>query len=385
MAKIDPIELSKELLSCPSITPNDHGALDVVQKALDGLGFKCQRMIFEEEGYAAVDNLYARFGDQSPNFCFAGHTDVVPTGPLDDWKTDPFKPEIIDGVLYGRGVVDMKCAIACFISAVSQYLDENGKPKGSFSFLITGDEEGIAVNGTKKVLEKLKSQNEKLDACLVGEPTSVNNVGDVIKIGRRGSVTFELIVMGKQGHVAYPDLADNPIRRLNSILHALSSHSLDEGNEYFQKSNLEIVNIEVGNTADNVIPARAKAVFNIRFNDKHKSSTLIKWIESICDSMCETGDATYDLKHRITGESFITKPGKLSDMAKNACKVVAGINADLNTAGGTSDARFIKDLCPVIELGLRNATAHKIDENAPVEDIRKLTDIYLHVLKEYFA
>ncbi|MDB2414369.1 succinyl-diaminopimelate desuccinylase [Rickettsiales bacterium] len=380
---IDPIELSKDLISCPSVTPADEGALQVLQSALESMGFKCDRVTFSDDQAPSVDNLYARLGEDGPNLCFAGHTDVVPPGNLDDWQSNPFKPEIRDGVLYGRGVVDMKCAIACFAAAVSRYL-ENNKLKGSISFLITGDEEGDAINGTKKLLQHIENKGEKIDACIVGEPTSENQVGDTIKIGRRGSVTFDLLLIGKQGHVAYPHLADNPISRLTRILHELDSHELDSGTEYFQPSNLEIVGFEVDNKTDNVIPAVARAKFNIRFNDKHKSATLIKWVEGICESICEVGDASFELKYRVSGESFLTKPGELSSIVQSSVDKIAKIEGKLSTAGGTSDARFIKDFCPVVEIGLLNATAHKVDESAPVADIELLADIYADVIESYF-
>jgi len=380
---IDALELSKKLIERPSITPLDAGALDVLQEALESLGFACSRMIFSEDGHDDVDNLYARLGDGSPNVCFAGHTDVVPTGDLSSWTSDPFKPEIRDDILYGRGVVDMKCAIACFASAVAEYI-ENNKPQGSISFLITGDEEGIAVNGTKKMLKALEEKGEKIDACVVGEPTNPEILGQMIKIGRRGSVSFKLEIFGQQGHVAYPNLADNPVSRITRILHALDTHELDKGTDYFQPSNLEIISIDVGNTASNVIPAMASAVFNIRFNDRHKSSTLIKWIEGICESICETGDAKYKLTSRVSGEAFLTEPGKLSKILSDAAKEVTGLEPELSTSGGTSDARFIKDYCPVVEFGLMNKTAHKIDECAPVASIYGLKDVYLKFLEKYF-
>jgi succinyl-diaminopimelate desuccinylase len=380
---IDALQLSKDLISCESVTPDDNGALAVLEKALKPMGFKCKRMSFSEEGHATVDNLYARLGDLSPNICFAGHTDVVPAGDLAQWTSDPFKPEVRDEILYGRGVVDMKCAIACFAAAVSEYIKSN-KPSGSISLLITGDEEGIAVNGTKKMLEALQKQDEKIDACIVGEPTNPAKLGEMIKIGRRGSVTLKLTVWGKQGHVAYPHLADNPVSRLTKILHALDTHKLDNGTEFFQPSNLEIVSIDVNNPADNVIPAMATARFNIRFNDLHKGATLIKWVEGICDSLCE-GKAKYKLESHISGESFLTAPGKLSTLVSDAVKEVTGLTPELSTTGGTSDARFIKDYCPVVEFGLMNATAHKVDECCAVTDIYKLKDVYKKILDKYHS
>ncbi len=381
---IDPLELSKKLIACPSVTPLDEGVLGVLEKALTAMGFKCTRLKFDEPGYDSVENLYARLGTNSPNFCFAGHTDVVPPGNIEMWTSHPFKPEVRDDILYGRGTSDMKCAIACFAAAVDKFI-KNNTLNGSISFLITNDEEGIAINGTKKALQQLEKQKEKIDACIVGEPTNVENLGDTVKIGRRGSITFKLAVWGKQGHVAYPHLADNPISRMTKILHALDSHELDKGTEFFQPSNLEIVSVDVGNPADNVIPAMATAVFNIRFNDSHKSATLVKWIEGICESICETGDAKYKLEHRVSGESFITKPGKLSELVSEAIKEVTGIKPELSTSGGTSDARFIKDYCPVVEFGVLNKTAHKVDENTSISDIYKLTDVYYKVLEKFFS
>ncbi len=380
---IDPLQLSKDLISCASVTPKDEGALDVVQNALEGLGFTCRRHIFEESGTEPVDNLYAQFGEHSPNFCFAGHTDVVPPGDVNEWKVNPFKPEVIDGILYGRGAVDMKCAIACFIAAVSEYL-RHKTPHGSISLLITGDEEAIAINGTRKLLKQLEKDSVKLDACIVGEPTNPSKLGEMIKIGRRGSVTFELKIWGKQGHVAYPHLADNPVSRINRILNELDSHDLDEGTEFFQPTNLEIVTIDVNNPTDNLIPQTAQAMFNIRFNDIHTSATLIRWIEGICNSLCETGDTKYELNHRVSGEAFLTQPGELSEIVSKAVKDVTGKEPELSTTGGTSDARFIKDYCPVVEFGMINETAHKIDECISTEDINDLTDVYKTILELYF-
>ncbi|PIR39499.1 MAG: succinyl-diaminopimelate desuccinylase [Alphaproteobacteria bacterium CG11_big_fil_rev_8_21_14_0_20_39_49] len=379
---IDALELSNKLIECPSITPVDAGALDVLQEALEGLGFQCRRMPFSQEGFEDTDNLYARLGDIAPNVCFAGHTDVVPPGNRDDWTSDPFKPEIRDGILYGRGTVDMKCAIACFVAAVSEYL-KNNNPKISISLLITGDEEGIAVNGTKKMLQQLEKQGEKIDYCIVGEPTNPEKLGEMIKIGRRGSVGFTLSLWGKQGHVAYPHLADNPVTKIIGILHALNESVLDAGTEFFQPSNLEVTTIDVANDATNVIPAMAKAKFNIRFNDEHTSDKLVKWVEGVCDSLCKEGDAKYKLESRVSGEAFLTQPGDLSDALAKAVEEVTGMKPELSTTGGTSDARFIKDYCSVVEFGLMNKTAHKVDECIAVDDIYKLKDVYLKFLESY--
>lgn len=385
MPKIDSLQLAKDLMACPSVTPKDNGALDVLQAALESLGFTCERKIFEEADTEAVDNLYARLGDAAPNICFAGHTDVVPPGDIDAWTSHPFKPEVRGEMLYGRGAVDMKAAIACFVGGVSNYLEKHGKANGSISLLITGDEEGIAINGTRKMLEYLESKGEKLDAAIVGEPTNPAELGDMIKIGRRGSITFNLTVHGTQGHVAYPHLADNPVPRAVHVLHELSNHQLDDGTEFFDPSNLEITSVDVGNLADNVIPASVRIQFNIRFNDQHSSKTLVKWVAGICDSICETGGGKYELTHRISGESFLTKPGPLSDMVSEAVKQVTGKTPKLSTTGGTSDARFIKDYCPVVECGLINQTAHKVDECAKVKDIEDLTLVYEGVLERFFA
>ncbi|MDA0780913.1 MAG: succinyl-diaminopimelate desuccinylase [Rickettsiales bacterium] len=379
---IDALELSSKLIKCPSITPVDAGVMDVLQEALEGLGFQCMRMPFSQEGFEDTDNLYARLGNIAPNVCFAGHTDVVPPGNLEDWTSDPFKPEVRDGILYGRGTVDMKCAIACFVAAVSEYL-KNNNPKISISLLITGDEEGIAVNGTKKMLQQLEKQGEKIDYCIVGEPTNPEKLGEMIKIGRRGSVGFTLSVLGKQGHVAYPNLADNPITRMVKILHALNENVLDNGTEFFQPSNLEVTTIDVANDATNVIPAMAKAKFNIRFNDKHTSDKLIKWVEGVCDSFCKEGNAKYKLESRVSGEAFLTQPGDLSNALAKAVEEVTGMKPELSTTGGTSDARFIKDYCSVVEFGLMNKTAHKVDECVAVDDIYKLKDVYLKFLESY--
>lgn len=374
---IDPISLSQELMRCPSVAPEDAGALDVVEHALKNLGFTCHRLTFEEEGTEPVQNLYARLGDSQPNICFAGHTDVVPVGDESAWTVDPFGAEIKNSVLYGRGASDMKPPIACFITAVERFLArQKGVFKGSISLLITGDEEACAINGTKKVLQWMKEQGEQIDACLVGEPTNPNALGDMIKIGRRGSVGFNLTVYGKQGHSAYPDLADNPIPRLVAILDRLVNHTLDEGNDYFQASNLQITTVDVGNPATNVIPAKAHATFSIRFNTEHSSSSLIEWVTSICDKV----GGKYELSHRVTGEAFLTEPGELSQIVSQAVEHITNKKPELSTTGGTSDARFIKDYCPVVEFGLINQTAHKVDECMPVKDIEMLAEIYFEVL-----
>lgn len=380
---IDAVELAQDLIRCPSVTPAEGGALGHLQKVLEGLGFVCHRLPFSDKDTPDVDNLYARYGTAAPNFCFAGHTDVVPTGPLDGWTVDPFSAEIKDGYLYGRGAVDMKSAIAAFASATASVI-EDGVVGGSISFLITGDEEGPSINGTKKVLGWLQEQGERIDHCLVGEPTNPHRIGEMMKIGRRGSMNSILTVHGKQGHVAYPHLADNAAHLLVQMLHALTSAPLDEGNDHFQPSSLQITSIDIGNPTENVIPGSAEGRFNIRFNDMHTSDTLTDWIRETLDSVAG-GPDRYDIKIRVSGESFIFPPGELSELISAGIEKVTGQKPELSTTGGTSDARFIKDHCPVAEFGLVGETMHKIDECCRLDDIRALTDIYRDVLSRYFA
>ena len=383
---LDALTLSEELIRCPSITPTEGGALDLLQNRLEALGFTCWRVPFSEAGTPDVDNLYARLGTAQPNFCFAGHTDVVPPGDPADWASDPFQPEIRDGRLYGRGASDMKCAIAAMVAGTSAYLEDHPNPPGSISFLITGDEEGPSVNGTKKVLGWMKEQGQVIDACLVGEPTNPDTLGDMMKIGRRGSLNCTLTVRGTQGHVAYPHLADNPVPKLLKMLTALNDDPLDDGNAHFPATNLEITTIDVGNATTNLIPAQASGRINIRFNDMHSGASLSKLIEDRCAEVATAvGGADYDLDISISGESFLTPPGFLSDVVAGAIKDVTGLDPELSTTGGTSDARFIKDHCAVVEFGLINQTAHKVDENALVTEVHDLARIYADVLKRYFA
>jgi succinyl-diaminopimelate desuccinylase len=380
---IDAVELARDLIRCPSVTPAEGGALGHLQKVLEGLGFVCHRLPFSDVDTPDVDNLYARYGVAAPNFCFAGHTDVVPTGPLDGWTVDPFAAEIKDGYLYGRGAVDMKSAIAAFASAAAGVI-EQGIVNGSISLLITGDEEGPSINGTKKVLGWLDAQGERIDHCLVGEPTNPHSIGEMMKIGRRGSMNSILTVNGKQGHVAYPHLADNAAHLLVQMLHALTREPLDAGNDHFQPSSLQITSIDIGNPTENVIPGSAEARFNIRFNDMHSSDSLSRWIRETLDGVAD-GPDRYDLKIRVSGESFIFPPGELSELISAGIETVTGRKPELSTTGGTSDARFIKDHCPVAEFGLVGETMHKIDERCSLDDIRALTDIYRDVLTRYFT
>ena len=379
---MDPIDLAQALIRCPSVTPADEGAMDVLQSALEELGFTCHRLPFATGNAPEVQHLYARIGDRAPNFCFAGHTDVVPVGDANEWSVDPFAAEIKGDRLYGRGASDMKTAIAGFAAAAARFLEsrDNGFP-GSISLLITGDEEGEAVNGTVKVLEWLKEKGEVLDACLVGEPTNPETLGDMIKIGRRGSMTAFLTVHGASGHAAYPHLADNPVERLVKMLSAVLDKPLDDGTEHFQPSTAVVTTIDVGNPVANVIPARAEARINVRFNDLHTGAGVGTLLRRRLDDI--GGD--YDLDARVSGESFLFPPGPLSNLVAGAVEKATGKRPEFSTAGGTSDARFIKDHCPVCEYGMTNQTAHKADENALVSDIQLLSDIYQSVLDGFFA
>jgi succinyl-diaminopimelate desuccinylase len=379
-ALIDPIDLACDLIRKPSVTPADLGALDIVQQSLESLGFWVKRYQFED-----IDNLYARRGVAAPNFCFAGHTDVVPTGDLAKWSVDPFEAALKDGVLIGRGAADMKGGIAAFIAATARYLASNGAPKGSISFLITGDEEGIAINGTKKLLAAITAEGEVLDHCLVGEPTNPDAMGDMLKNGRRGSLNCRVTVTGIQGHVAYPHKAANPVRAMIRFLDAIQSHVLDEGAQGFQPSNLEVVTIDVGNPTSNVIPEVATARFNIRFNTAHTGASLSDWLLSEAARANEGFAGKIALDIIVSGEAFFTQPGVLTNVVQNACEAVTGRRPELSTTGGTSDARFIKDFCPVCEFGLVGATMHQIDERVDVADIETLTQIYERVLGDYFG
>ena len=377
----DPIELTRALIRCASVTPTDGGALGLTGAALERLGFTIHHMTFSEDGTPDVSNLYARLGDCGPNFCFAGHTDVVPVGDATAWNLEPFAAEIRDDILYGRGAADMKGAVAAFIAAVDRFLGKrNGQFEGSISLLITGDEEGPAINGTVKVLDWLVNRGENLDHCLVGEPTNPDNLGDMIKIGRRGSLTGTLTVKGIQGHVAYPHLADNPLPRLIKMMDRFTSHLFDNGNEHFTPTNLELASIDVGNTASNVIPAQATALFNIRFNTEQTSDDLEEWLREQCDAV--GGD--YTLNISIGAQPFLTQPGPFTELISNAVEEITGIKPALTTTGGTSDARFIHHHCPVAEFGLISETMHKVDEQAAVSDIEQLTRIYTRILESYF-
>ena len=382
---VDPIHLTQALIRCRSVTPEDAGALGVLEAALTPLGFSCKRLRFEQAGTPPVENLYARLGTGAPNFCFAGHTDVVPPGDRFAWRYDPFAAEIHDGMLYGRGAADMKSAIAAFAAAAARYADKHGKPKGSISLLITGDEEGVAVNGTVKVLDWLKQNGETLDHCLVGEPTSAAKTGDMMKIGRRGSMNFRLTVKGTQGHAAYPKLSLNPIPIMADMIGRISDWRLDEGSEHFEPSTLAFTTVDVGNPTVNVTPAEVRAGFNIRFNDLHTPDSLLRKIETIAAEVKAAHGGEIEIASSVSGVSFLTKPGPYTALLEQAIERVTGAKPELSTTGGTSDARFIKDYCPVAELGLPGRTMHKTDECASLKDIETLTRIYETVLELYFA
>jgi succinyl-diaminopimelate desuccinylase len=382
----DALSITRDLVRCPSVTPADAGALGVLENILKSAGFEVHRVTFSEPGTADIDNLYARIGEQAPHISFAGHTDVVPAGDESAWSHGAFSGDIKDGLLYGRGAVDMKGGIACSVAAALEYLaDHGGKPKGSISFLITGDEEAISVNGTVKLLQWVAARGDKFDHCVLGEPSNVETLGDCIKIGRRGSLSGTLYVDGIQGHVAYPHRATNPVPDIASLVVALSQEPLDHGSAQFQASNLEFTSIDVGNTASNVIPAQARAKFNIRFNDLHTQDSLRELVEQ---RMAKA--AGNRIKVRIAWEYsnsnvFVTKPGAFTDLAVAAIEAVAGRKPELSTSGGTSDARFISNYCPVIEFGLVGQTMHQVDERTPVSDLEKLTKIYRGILDRYFA
>jgi succinyl-diaminopimelate desuccinylase len=380
------LSIAQDLLRCPSITPADAGALGVLERLLGAAGFDLHRVTFHEDGSADIDNLYARIGTTAPHICVAGHTDVVPPGDDAAWTHGAFSGDVKDGLLYGRGAVDMKGGIAASVAAVLDYLAANdGKPNGSISFLITGDEEGIAVNGTVKLLQWAAERGEKFDHCIVGEPSNVEEMGDTIKIGRRGSQSGTLVVDGVQGHVAYPHRASNPVPDIAALIVALSGDPLDQGNAQFQPSNLEFTSVDVGNTASNVIPAQARAKFNIRFNDHHTQETLRDLIDARVAAAAGNRIKAHVIWEPSNSDSFVTKPGAFTDLVAAAIKDVTGRTPDLNTGGGTSDARFIKNYCPVIEFGLVGQTMHQIDEHTKVSDLEKLTQIYRGVLDRYFT
>ncbi len=375
---IDPVALTRDLIRRPSVTPADAGAMDVLERVLTSLGFHCRRMPFE-----GIENLYARRGTAAPNLCFAGHTDVVPTGAFEAWSSGPFEAEVRDGVLYGRGAVDMKGGIAAWIAAASRVLAE-GETPGSLSFLITGDEEGPALHGTKRVVETLMAEGEVIDACIVGEPSSQQALGDMIKIGRRGSLNSWITVHGKQGHVAYPDRAANPAPVLARLLARLADHRLDDGYEGFQPSNLEITTIDIGNPATNVIPAEARARLNIRFNPSHTGDDLTAWLNAMAGEAQAESGLRIELEHLCSGNAFLTQRGPFVTGVQDAVEAAIGRRPEASTTGGTSDARFIRAMCPVLELGLVGQTMHQIDERVPVAELEALAEVYRKVIEGFF-
>jgi len=378
---IDPVALARDLIRCRSVTPEDGGVLAVLERALAPLGFTCHRLPFAEPGTAEVQNLLAVIGEGGPHFCFAGHTDVVPPGDLAGWTVDPFGAEVIEGWLYGRGANDMKGAVAAMAAATARHLaSRGGKPKGRISLLITGDEEGPAVNGTRKVLEWMAARDLTPDAAVVGEPTNPRRMGEMVKIGRRGSLTGRVTFHGMQGHVAYPQFADNPLHPLVRFLAELLREPLDQGTPQFQPSNIQVTAIDTGNEAPNIIPAEARAAFNIRFNDLHTAAGLERRLRAELD---RTG-ARYGLEIRVSGEGFVTKPGPFTALVAGAVRAVTGVEPELSTSGGTSDARFIKDYAKVAEFGLVGESMHKVDERASLADIEALTQVYQRILDAWF-
>ena len=389
---IDTIELTRALVRCESVTPREAGALQLLEKTLAAVGFRCERMDFSEKGSDDVANLYARIGqDKDGNgrhFCFAGHSDVVPVGDLSSWTIGPFAAELSGGYLFGRGAADMKGAIAAFTEAASRFVARRGTNfGGAISLLITGDEEGPAVNGTVKMLRRLADRGEKIDACVVGEPTSSRRFGDMMKIGRRGSMTVDMTVRGIQGHVAYPERLDNAVHRLSAFIEALVREPIDDGSTHFQPTSLQFTTVDVGNQATNIAPGVAKARFNTRFNDLWTSKTLFAHLKERIDRANEKlgGNGIVEYQLSVSGESFYTPPGPLSELVAGAVRDVAGVECELSTTGGTSDARFIRSYCPVLEFGLVGESMHKVDEKSAIADLKMLARVYETMLDRYFA
>lgn len=392
MSATDPITNIRALIQCPSVTPNDEGALATLASMLEPLGFEVEIVTFSEEGTPDISNLYARLGTQAPHLVFAGHTDVVPVGDVESWSQPPFSGEIVNGMLYGRGAVDMKGGIACFAAAVARHIENHGNPAGSISFLITGDEEGPAINGTVKLLEWAAEKGEKFDGCIVGEPTNPNALGDMIKIGRRGSLSGTLNVSGVQGHVAYPHLADNPTHSILALANALIDPPFDHGTEEFPPTNLEITSIDTGNPAVNVIPGNVSATFNVRFNDTWSVETLQAEIHNRLDAAAGVSPlrnqrpVDFEIVWRDRpSHVFLTRDEKLTATLAEAISATIGCVPELSTTGGTSDARFIKDYCPVVEFGLVGQTMHMVDERVAVDDLEQLTQVYASFLERWFS
>jgi succinyl-diaminopimelate desuccinylase len=383
-APADPVEILQELIRCPSVTPKDEGALGVLEKLLSKAGFTCHRLVFKEAGTPDIDNLFARIGNTAPHLCFAGHSDVVPVGDAKDWTYPPFAAEIHQGQLYGRGATDMKGSVAAFAAAAIDYVKEQGADAGSISFLITGDEEGPAINGTVKVLQWMKKFGHVPDHCLVGEPSCVDQLGDTIKIGRRGSLSFTVTVEGKQGHVAYPEKTDNPVHKLARFVDLISSNKLDNGNNQFGPSTLAVTTFDVGNAATNVVPARATTKFNIRYSTVHTYESLRKWVDTRITEVKKQLGGNWIVSSSEGAEAFITEPGSFVGLVQDAVEQETGLFPKLSTTGGTSDARFVKDYCPVLEFGPTNATIHQVDERIDVEELKATTRIYRRIIDAYF-
>jgi succinyl-diaminopimelate desuccinylase len=384
MKTFNELKLAKELIKFPSVTPVDAGVMKFLEKKLKKLGFKTKMLEFKEKNFKPVKNLYARLGKKAPNFCYAGHLDVVPPGNMRDWTINPFRPSVKKGHLIGRGANDMKSSIASFVAAVSKFLNENKNFNGSISLLITGDEEGDAINGTKKVVDYLKKKRERINFCLVGEPTNPNRLGEMIKIGRRGSITGKLRIFGLQGHVAYPHRANNPSTIIIEILKKLKEIRFDKGTKDFQPTNLEVTKINIDNKADNVIPAIAEATFNIRFNNKHSSTSIKKKLNKVINNISKKNKARYKVEYRVSGEAFLTKANKTTFMIQNIINKITKIKPKLSTTGGTSDLRFIRKISPGLEFGLVGKTMHKVDEAVSLKDLKSLTKIYQNILQSYF-
>ena len=384
MSKIDELQLAKELIRFPSITPVDAGVMRFLEKKLKKLGFKTKILEFKEKGFQPVKNLYARLGSKEPNFMFAGHVDIVPPGNIKHWTINPFRPSIKNGHLIGRGANDMKSSVAAFVSAVSTFLSKNKKFNGSISLLITGDEEGDAVNGTKKVVEYLKKRKERINFCLVGEPTNPNKLGEMIKIGRRGSITGKIKIIGEQCHVAYQHRGNNPSTTLVQILKEIKDIKFDKGNKHFQPTNLEVTKINIENDADNIIPGSADATFNIRFNNRHSSNSIKRRLDKIFKKITKKNKSKFKIDYRVSGEAFLTKPNKTTFMIQNIIKKITNLKPKLSTTGGTSDLRFIRRISPGLEFGLVGKTMHKIDEAVSLKDLKNLKKIYENVLQNYF-
>ena len=384
MKTLNELKLAKELIKFPSITPIDAGVMRFLEKKLKKLGFKIKILEFKEKGFKPVKNLYARIGTKEPNFCFAGHLDVVPPGIIKDWTINPFKPSVKNNHLIGRGANDMKSSVAAFVSAVSTFLSKNKKFNGSISLLITGDEEGDAINGTKKVVEYLKKRKERINFCLVGEPTNPNKLGEMIKIGRRGSITGKIRVIGEQCHVAYQYRGNNPSTSLVQILKEIKDIKFDKGNKHFQPTNLEVTKIKIDNNADNIIPGSAEATFNIRFNNMHSSNSIKKRLNKIFKKITKKNKTKFKIDYHVSGEAFLTKPNKTTFMIQNIIKKITKLKPKLSTTGGTSDLRFIRKISPGLEFGLVGKTMHKVDEAVSVKDLKNLTRIYENILQNYF-